>query len=303
MNHSCEANTFYRSIGADRAVHTATKKILKGDHITTDYLGKDTIMPTEERKKLLQRKKLLLCDCPRCTESMDISRGLPCPNCSMIDCCVNGNIIGGYIYWNPQSGHWLCDTCRSRFDDQSPRLHGLLVRERDLEQAVIALTEKLTSIPLVNRFQLLELYNACRGQLGTRHWTYILVLKMLILFDATQLSSGKSHAKSTMIDNLDYVLDWYERCEFDSPRHLCLFILSVVNSLLRVEDYRNALHFLERVFQQFPYARVFRHEYKEVVKVMEKCRSVLSGEGVTTCTGEGKQTLGQDNRLTIQTGL
>ncbi|CAG8555942.1 5595_t:CDS:2 [Acaulospora morrowiae] len=295
MNHSCDANTFYQSIGGSRAVYTATKNILKGDQVTTNYLEKDTILPTSERRKLLQRTKLLLCDCPRCMECIDISRGLPCPNCSMIDYSFGGNTIGGYIYWNPKSCNWSCDTCHSKFDNDSPRLHGLLVREHDLKQAVISLTEKLTNLQLVNRCQLLELYNACKSQLGIRHWTYILVLKMLILFDITQLSSGKSNLKSTLVQNLDYVLDWYEKGGFDAPRHLCMLILRVVNALICAEDYSNALHFLERVFREFPYARIFRQEYKEAVEMMKKCRSVLNGEVATTYTGEGKQMLGHDN--------
>ncbi|CAG8580530.1 13278_t:CDS:1 [Cetraspora pellucida] len=279
MNHSCEANTFYQSIDNQVGIHTVAKEIRKGDQITTNYLGKDTIFSTNTRQKILQKTKLFQCDCLRCTEKLDISRGLPCPNCS----------IDGYIYWHPTSmisdkndsdgiksqSYWLCDTCNTRIDDESPYLNELLVKEKEIEQETIALNERLNGINFVNKSQLLDLHDACLGQLGTRHWTYILILKMLILLDATQLSNEKYHNKSSLIKNFDNVLNWYEKGEFDTPRYLGSFTLRVANVLFCVKDYYNSLRFLERVFKNFSYDKTFPHEHKEAINLMERCHMAL----------------------------
>ncbi|CAG8797764.1 20982_t:CDS:1 [Dentiscutata erythropus] len=274
MNHSCEENTFYQSIDNQVGIHTVAREIRKGDQITTNYLGKDTIFSTDTRQKILQRTKLFQCDCPRCTEKLDISRGLPYPNnCPM----------GGYIYWHPiptpndRQSHWICDTCNFRIDNKNPYLKELLVKEKDIEQQIIVLNERLSNsdISFVNKSQLLDLHNACLGQLGSRHWTYILVLKMLILFDATQLSNEKYHNKISMIKNFDHVLNWYEKGGFDIPRYLSSFILHVANVLFYIEDYYNSLRFLEKVFKDFPYDKTFSHEYKEAIDLMERCHKAL----------------------------
>ncbi|CAG8711536.1 4821_t:CDS:2 [Racocetra persica] len=232
MNHSCEANTFYQSIDNQVGIHTVAKKIRKGDQITTNYLGKDTIFSTNSRQKILQKTKLFQCDCSRCTEKLDISRGLPCPNCS-------------------------------------------IVKEKDIEHETIAFNERLNEINFVNKSQLLDLHDACIGQLGTRHWTYILILKMLILLDTTQLSNGKYDNKSSLVKNFDNVLNWYEKGEFDIPRYLGSFTLHIARVLFCIEDYYNSLRFLERVFKNFPYDKTFSHEYKEVINLMERCRMAL----------------------------
>ncbi|KAF0404148.1 SET domain-containing protein [Gigaspora margarita] len=288
MNHSCEANTFYQSIDNQVGIHTVAKEIRKGDQITTNYLGKDTIFSTGTRQKILQRTKLFQCDCPRCTEKLDISRGLPCPNNCPID---------GYIYWHPSTpndrqSHWICDTCNSRIDDNNPYLNELLVKEKHIEQQIIALNERLSDIRFMNESQLLDLHNACLSQLGSRHWTYILVLKMMIIFDATQLSEGKYHNKTSMIKSFDNVLNWYDKGEFDIPRYLVSFTLHVANVLFYIEDYYNSLRFLGKVFMNFPYNKTFLHEYKEAIDLMERCHKALD-ESVSN----------QENKLNIEQKL
>lgn len=284
LNHSCEANTFYQSIDGKHGVHTAIISISKGEQITTDYLGKDSIHSRGIRHKILQRTKLFTCECPRCTERMDVSRGLPCPNCSPIG--INKkrrSMSGGYIYWHPilssnekkastAQNYWLCDMCNARFEDDNPRLHGLFVKEENLENQVITLEEKLNFLPFINRDQLMNLYNACLVHLGTRHWTYIIVLKILILFDA---SNGILQSKNAIIQNLDQILNWYERHGFDTPRYLGVFVLKVANVLIHAGEYANGLIFLERVFEDFEYGDTFDKEYKEALDLMAKCRSVL----------------------------
>ncbi|GBB94086.1 hypothetical protein RclHR1_02290012 [Rhizophagus clarus] len=278
MNHSCEANTFYQSIDGQLGVHTAVKRILKGEQITTDYLGKDSILSKGARRKILQRTKLFTCECPRCTERMDVSRGLPCPNCNTSK--SHRRMNGGYIYQYPilstnenkASNYWLCDMCNSRFEENSPRLHGLFVREKDLENQIIALEEKLNIIPFVDHSHLIELYNACIAQLGTRHWTYIIILKFLILFDA---SNGKYQSKNAIIQNLDQVLNWYDKHGFDTPRYLSVFVLRVASVLIHAGEYAYGLHFLECVFEDFEYDNTFVQDYKDASDLMSKCRSVL----------------------------
>ncbi|RIA81346.1 hypothetical protein C1645_790598 [Glomus cerebriforme] len=280
MNHSCEANTFYQSIDGQRGVHTAVKRISKGEQITTDYLGKDSILSRGARHKILQRTKLFTCECSRCTERIDVSRGLPCPNCNTQN---QRRMNGGYIYWYPilstnenksstAQNYWLCDMCNSRFEDNSPRLHGLFVREADLENQIITLEEKLSILPFVNHSQLIDLYNACLAQLGTRHWTYIIVLKILILFDA---SNSKLQSKNAIIQNLDQVLNWYDKYGFDTPRYLSVFVLRVANVLIHAGEYDNGLYFLERVFEDFEYSNTFVQDYKDALDLMAKCRTAL----------------------------
>ncbi|CAB4475888.1 unnamed protein product [Rhizophagus irregularis] len=280
MNHSCEANTFYQSIDG-LGVHTAVKRISKGEQITTDYLGKDSILSRGARHRILQRAKLFTCECPRCTERMDVSRGLPCPNCNT--CKNHRRMNGGYIYRYPilstnenkastAQNYWLCDMCNSRFEDNSPRLHGLFVRETELENQIIALEEKLNILPFIDHSQLIELYNACISHIGTRHWTYIIILKILILFDA---SNGIFQSKNAIIQNLDQILNWYEKYGFDTQRYLSVFVLRVANVLIHAGEYANGLYFLERVFEDFEYESTFVQDYKDASDLMAKCRSVL----------------------------
>lgn len=190
---------------------------------------------------------------------------------------------GGYIYWHPilstnenkastAQNYWLCDMCNSRFEDNSSRLHGLFIREADLENQVIALEEKLNILPFVNHSELIDLYNACLTQLGTRHWTYIIVLKILIFFDA---SNGKLQSKNAIIQNLDQVLNWYEKFGFDIPRYLCVFVLRISNVLIHAGEYANGQFFLERVFEDFEYSDTFVQDYKDALDLMAKCRSAL----------------------------
>ncbi|CAG8473080.1 3956_t:CDS:1 [Funneliformis caledonium] len=280
MNHSCEANTFYQSIDG-QGIHTAVERISKGEQITTDYLGKDSILSKSVRHMILKRTKLFACECPRCTEGMDVSRGLPCPNCS--GCIQNPRrMSGGYIYWYPMlsttktstaQSYWLCDMCNSRFEDNSPRLHNLFTREADLVQRVIALEEKLNNNPFISRSQLTDLYNTCLTQLGTRHWTYVIILKIIILFDA---SNGKLQSKNTIIEHLDQVLTWYERIDFDVPRYLGVFVLRVASVLIQAGEYAIGLFFLERVFDDFEYGDTFVQDYKFALDLMAKCRTAIA---------------------------
>jgi len=280
MNHSCEANTFYQSIG-QLGVHTAVKRISKGEQITTDYLGKDSILSKRARHRILQRTKLFTCECPRCTERMDVSRGLPCPNCNT--CKNHRRMNGGYIYRYPilstnenkastAQNYWLCDMCNSRFDDNSPRLQGLLAKETELENQIIAIEEKLSILPFIDHSQLIELYNTCISHIGTRHWTYIIILKILILFDA---SNGRLQSKNAIMQNLDQVLDLYERYGFDTQRYLSVFVLRLSNVLIHAGECANGLYFLERVFEDFEYGNTFVQDYKDALDLMAKCRSIL----------------------------
>ncbi len=151
----------------------------------------------------------------------------------------------------------------------------MFVREADLEKKVIALEEKLNNNPFINRSQLIDLYNACLTQLGTRHWTYIIVLKIIILFDATQLSLGKFQSKNSIIQHLDQILNWYDKYGFDTPRYLNVFVLRVASVLIQAGEYANGLFFLERVFEDFEYSNTFVQEYKMASELMVKCRTAL----------------------------
>ena len=91
----------------------------------------------------------------------------------------------------------------------------------------------------------------------------------------TDASNGKIQSKNAIIQNLDQVLNWYEKYGFDIQRYLGVFVLRVATVLIHAGEYANGLYFLERVFEDFEYSDTFVQEYKDALDLMAKCRSVL----------------------------
>ncbi|CAK8995689.1 unnamed protein product [Durusdinium trenchii] len=79
MNHSCFPNVVYIS---EKRQFRALRKIQKGEELLHSYLGRELLLPTELRRRLLWRSKAFECDCTRCTAEEDPMRRVACRSCA-----------------------------------------------------------------------------------------------------------------------------------------------------------------------------------------------------------------------------
>eukprot|EP00434_Breviolum_minutum_P002530 symbB.v1.2.002240.t1/scaffold118.1/size318305/12 len=79
MNHSCFPNVVYMS---DKRHFRALRKIKKGEELLHSYLGRELLLPTELRRRLLWRSKCFECQCERCVAEEDPMRRVSCAFCA-----------------------------------------------------------------------------------------------------------------------------------------------------------------------------------------------------------------------------
>ena len=75
MSHSCKPTAMWTTIG-DTFFIRAQERMAKGDELTVSYLSEEfALRPINKRRSHLQSTKFFTCDCPRCTASVDDTRG------------------------------------------------------------------------------------------------------------------------------------------------------------------------------------------------------------------------------------
>eukprot|EP00435_Cladocopium_sp_Y103_P072714 s636_g41.t1 len=79
MNHSCFPNVVYMS---DKQQFRALRPIQRGEELLHSYLGRELLLPTELRRRLLWRSKCFECQCERCVAQEDPMRTVACSFCA-----------------------------------------------------------------------------------------------------------------------------------------------------------------------------------------------------------------------------
>ncbi|CAL1171250.1 unnamed protein product [Cladocopium goreaui] len=79
MNHSCFPNVVYMS---DKKQFRALRPIQRGEELLHSYLGRELLLPTELRRRLLWRSKCFECQCERCVAQEDPMRTVACSCCA-----------------------------------------------------------------------------------------------------------------------------------------------------------------------------------------------------------------------------
>jgi len=82
LNHSCFPNAVYIAMNK-KWCFKALRDISEGEEILHSYLGKELLLPTEIRRRLLWRSKCFECACERCTAGADAMRAIPCRWCRL----------------------------------------------------------------------------------------------------------------------------------------------------------------------------------------------------------------------------
>ena len=80
MSHSCAPTAMWTTVG-DTFFIRAQRHMSPGDELTVSYLSEEFgLRPIEQRRRHLESTKFFICDCPRCTASVDDTRGFPIPS-------------------------------------------------------------------------------------------------------------------------------------------------------------------------------------------------------------------------------
>jgi hypothetical protein len=81
LSHSCKPNCMWHYNGDDFVLR-AREDIEARDEVTVSYLSEEALLgSTASRRRQLQITKHFLCNCERCSVSLDPVRGLACPGC------------------------------------------------------------------------------------------------------------------------------------------------------------------------------------------------------------------------------
>ena len=165
----------------------AVRPIAAGDYVTTDYLGKASVLSTPVRQARLLQEKLFTCDCPRCC-APDATRAIPCPACCAAqhtDLEVHTAVLSDSMcprdrgaapspdvqYAVPAAGgsEWRCDHCGGVWSNTAvcPDSRGRTVAEMRAQHALKGMlrpedTDYACAVAL--------------RVLGSRHWATVVLL-------------------------------------------------------------------------------------------------------------------------------
>ena len=109
MSHSCAATGVWHFGSNDSYCLRARVALRAGDEISISYLGDDDLIRSTGCRREKTKGWLFECECSRCNESLDLSRGFRCGTCSVGSVFVDAK----HNFPTP------CDTCASELDSES----------------------------------------------------------------------------------------------------------------------------------------------------------------------------------------
>eukprot|EP00656_Telonema_subtile_P049952 TRINITY_DN6339_c0_g1_i2.p1 TRINITY_DN6339_c0_g1~~TRINITY_DN6339_c0_g1_i2.p1 ORF type:complete len:190 (+),score=41.55 TRINITY_DN6339_c0_g1_i2:95-664(+) len=86
IQHSCNPNVLYR-ITDEGIFHFACRQIKRGEELTVHYAQpvmfdfSFSMGPTVMRRARLTQTRQFMCKCEKCSQTIDLTRPLPCPDC------------------------------------------------------------------------------------------------------------------------------------------------------------------------------------------------------------------------------
>ncbi|EKX73783.1 conserved hypothetical protein [Theileria equi strain WA] len=183
--HSCDASCCWYHTDQDYFVLRARKRLLPGDEITISYLGEsDLLAATYKRRELLENWHFF-CQCNRCSESLDVSRGFLCKNCHF-----------GSIFLIYNKGSKLvsapCTLCRYRFSEAE------ITEYIDLERAY---SYRIDCIDKSDLYDILQVYDHAKN-VFKQHW--LLYQLQTLLYDYYKGKGNFEQAKFYLLDRLSY---------------------------------------------------------------------------------------------------
>jgi len=195
--------------------------------VSVDYLGPATLKDTKRRRELLWASKLFHCECPRCNEWPDITRGLPCPDCLQkaglhrdhdgllpAHWQTNSKAFNiGTVYRHPQAvskvvgehkalgSPWKCSSCMQSFGDDDLG-EVVLEREEMLCSLVDGLDERFSSPDPPVWDDLVKAWATCLRYVGLEHWTLRRIEFLLIERVVWDVQLGHDTAEG-VVDHLE----------------------------------------------------------------------------------------------------
>jgi len=213
MNHSCSPNAMHHS-GIIRAI----KKINPGDMINISYLDHNGLQTsTHLRRKRLELCYGFICQCERCTNQIDLSRTMKCPNCR------KSSVIWGLVLKecvdNKNDVAASCTQCNTSYTHAEMPT----TKEAALENQVKSLRRYSSFVDPSSDFFLKHLHmlhSSVLDELGGAHWTAAALMKLRYDYDPmvnlfTVIQWGEAYA------------NWCKLAIPDSPWMYYLYIFAI----------------------------------------------------------------------------
>ncbi|KAF7459344.1 apical complex lysine methyltransferase [Cryptosporidium felis] len=195
MAHNCGASCCWH-YGADNTfVLRAKTRLEVGDEITISYISDDDLFKCSKTRRELLGNWLFYCQCERCNNPTDLSRGLKCASCG----------VGSMFFKDDENGitrSSKCSVCRSQPDRE------IIDSYTDLESQYIARLEETDK----NDIEDVEAVYQEAQKVFTQHW--IMYELDTMLFEAYKESQQFSFALSCLYNRLNFVRSVLPDCTY-----------------------------------------------------------------------------------------
>ncbi|TRY52263.1 SET domain containing protein [Cryptosporidium tyzzeri] len=195
MAHNCGASCCWH-YGVDNTfVLRAKTRLEVGDEITISYISDDDLFKCSKTRRELLSNWLFYCQCERCNNPTDLSRGLKCASCG----------VGSMFFKEDENGvtrSSRCSVCRSQPDRE------IIDSYTDLESQYIARLEETDK----NDVEDVEAVYQEAQKVFTQHW--IMYELDTMLFEAYKESQQFSFALSCLYNRLNFVRNVLPDCTY-----------------------------------------------------------------------------------------
>ncbi|KAJ1610237.1 SET domain protein [Cryptosporidium canis] len=195
MAHNCGASCCWH-YGVDNTFVLRAKTRLEiGDEITISYISDDDLFKCSKTRRELLSNWLFYCQCERCNDPTDLSRGLKCASCG----------VGSMFFKEDESGvtrSTRCSVCRSMPDRE------IIDSYTDLESQYIARLEETDKSDIED----VEAVYQEAQKVFTQHW--IMYELDTMLFEAYKESQQFSFALSCLYNRLNFVRSVLPDCTY-----------------------------------------------------------------------------------------
>ncbi|KAK9172947.1 SET domain protein [Cryptosporidium meleagridis] len=195
MAHNCGASCCWH-YGVDNTfVLRAKTRLEVGDEITISYISDDDLFKCSKTRRELLSNWLFYCQCERCNNPTDLSRGLKCASCG----------VGSMFFKEDENGitrSSRCSVCRSQPDRE------IIDSYTDLESQYVARLEETDKSDVED----VEAVYQEAQKVFTQHW--IMYELDTMLFEAYKESQQFSFALSCLYNRLNFVRNVLPDCTY-----------------------------------------------------------------------------------------
>ncbi|OII77770.1 hypothetical protein cand_014090 [Cryptosporidium andersoni] len=195
MAHSCAASCCWHYGIENTFVLRAKTRLEIGDEITISYIADDDLFKCSKVRRNLLLNWLFYCQCSRCSDPVDLSRGLRCASCG----------VGTVFFKDNETGETLstsCNVCKT-----CPH-QDIILSYTDLESQYILRLEETDKTDIED----IENVYIEAQKVFTQHW--IMYELDTMLFEAYKDIQQYDNALPCLYNRLNYVRSTFPDCTY-----------------------------------------------------------------------------------------